>query len=536
MTTAPVTLSVSVKGQTDKVVQADFLIVACDPRKLDKICDYTPQEKAVFSELVNYTFHTTLVRVPVPSKDVRYGVILSPAAIDAMSGQVAGFRNESAKQFSLETANAMSENLVTVYQIQGPEQTPWPQAKFLDVLRKSLDKKNPNRPEWWPYDSFEICERDGKPITLTTPYFDHFQNAELVRQLPWKYLGIQGTGHTLYVHASTCFKSVLQCWQYGGMLLDRQSELGISLPAHKDARIAILGAGPSGLMFAHRLRDLEYTNIQIYEKTDRIGGKTHTVMMDEPTPPGTHEQTACELGTCYLSPAYDGMVDELHDYFDGNPRQGFYLTASHHDPKGKSFRGMATKGQFDGIPDLPPVIGYNEYILMRGYYEANQPFPPNKDWLAGFDAKTVEEEITWAMFMYMAWVYTSVGKNMPMPTKPPKQLLDANYSSFYDFLKKSDLLILTGMLEYAYSVQGYGPLKEIPAYYGMIWISFPLVSTLLEDEMESMFGIKTEAGVTVLLKGWLDVWKRMAKDLQKDGKVTITKNAEVKHIERTLLA
>jgi NAD(P)-binding Rossmann-like domain len=517
----------SVPGQTALVVPADLLVVACDPRNLNGVCDYSADEAAVFSRLQNYTFHTTVVKVPVPtdpSKLPKFGVILKPEAIDTMLGDVSGFRNETAKQFSLETANQMSENLVTVYQLLGPEKVPMTQAQFLKRLNDTLLTL-----DWWPYESYQICTDDnGDPITLTTPYFDHFDNVALGDHLPWKYLAVQGTKNTLYVHGSTCFESVLQCWQYGGMLLDQLPTLGISLPP-KTGRIAVLGAGPSGLMFAHRLQGLGFTNVHIYEATDRIGGKTHSVKFDQPKPPvappvGLPHKTACELGTCYLSPAYDDMANELSAFMSGNVRQGFYLTANHKDPQNHSFRGMVTEDQFNGVPVTEAVMDYDDYYLLRGYYEANQPFADPPRWKDGFSKFVVDAEIVTALLKYEMLVDRYMGFDaLPMPLKPTDLLIKAGYASYYDFLKRNDLLILCGVLEYAYSVQGYGPLNKIPAYYGMIWISMELIWDLFEAEV----GLKKEAGVTVLLSGWLDVWLRMSATLN------ITKNAKVIKIERS---
>lgn len=44
----------------------------------------------------------------------------------------------------------------------------------------------------------------------------------------------------------------------------------------KNARIAIIGAGPSGISAALALRDHGYKNVVVFEKADRIGGKSHT--------------------------------------------------------------------------------------------------------------------------------------------------------------------------------------------------------------------------------------------------------------------
>lgn len=523
---SPISLTISVPGETMLEVPADLLVVACDPRKLEGVCTYTTEEKAVFSRLQNYTFHTTVVKVPVPTdkkRQPKFGVILKPDAIDHMLGDVSGFRNETAKQFSLETANAMSENLVTVYQLLGPEKVPMTQAQFLKRMNDTLQKL-----PWWPYDSYEICTDDhGNPITFTTPYFDHFDNAALADHLPWKYLAVQGTKNTLYVHGSTCFESVLQCWQYGGMLLEQLPKLGITLPP-KTGRIVVLGAGPSGLMFAHRLQEQGFRNVHVFEKTDRVGGKTHSVKFDRPKPPvappiGLPHQTVCELGTCYLSPAYDQMAKDLSAFMSGNVRQGFYLTADHNDPADHSFRGMVTENQFNGVPVTEPVMDYDDYVLLRGYYEANQPFADPAKWLDGFDAEDVKLKIAEALGVYelLVGAYMGIDK-LPMPLQPTDPLIQAGYTSYFDFLKRNNLLILCGLLEYAYSVQGYGPLRKIPAYYGMIWISMPLVWGIIETSI----GLKKEATVTVLLSGWLDVWHRMSTTLK------ITTNAKVLKVER----
>jgi len=519
MTHNSIQLTMSVTGQTMVVVPCALLVVACEPRNLANVVGYTAAEHSVFAQLANYTFHTTLVKVKVPATTPEWGVYLKPKTINAMSGEIVGFRNETAKQFSLETANGMAENLVTIYQLQGPQPVPWTQGQFLADLQKTLGGL-----DWWPYGAFDICtDAKGAPITLTTPYFDHFPNAALNAGGPWDYLALQGTLNTVYVHGSTCFESVLQCWQYGGMVLDRMQVAG-TLPPDKHAQIAILGAGPSGLLFAHRLQGLGYHNVHIYEATDRVGGKTRTIMMDAPAPPGPPQQTACELGTCYLSPAYDDMMTALAPFTKGNVRQSFFRTASHMDPPNISFRGIATAGQFIGVPVAGPVMDYAEYVFKRGFYEANKPFNDPQNWLALYDTTVMDVEIGLALIKYTALVAGYFGTAMPMPQTPPAGLVDGTYTNFYDFLKQNDLLILCGVLEYAYSVQGYGPLHEIPAYYGLIWISLPLIEGLALD----VIGLGTEPAVTFFLKGWLDVWTQMAPTLH------ITLNADIMSIARGL--
>ena len=205
--TPPVTLTVSIDGAAPVTKTCDLLVVACEPRNLSGICDYTAAENAVFDQLTNFTFHTTLVRVKVPNPAPKYGIILAPTEITAMAGHVSGYRNETAKQFSLETANSMTENLVTVYQLQGPANPPMTEAEFLANLEQTLPTL-----DWWPYPDYQIVtDSTGAPVDLRTPYFDHFDNSGLRGGGPWNYLGLQGKNNTVFVHGSTCFESVLQC-------------------------------------------------------------------------------------------------------------------------------------------------------------------------------------------------------------------------------------------------------------------------------------------------------------------------------------
>ncbi len=186
---------------------------------------------------------------------------------------------------------------------------------------------------------------------------------------------------------------------------------------------------------------------------------------------------------------------------------------------------MVTDGQFDGVPVTEPVMSYPDYVLKRGYYEANQPFADPANWLQDFDPETVGEDILLALAEYEVLLALYMGLvALPMPTTPPTELFDAGYDSFYDMLTRNDLLILAGLLEYACSVQGYGPLRKIPAYDGMIWISTPLVLAIGLTAEKLM----TEATVTVLLNGWLDAWKQMRPTLD------ITLNAKVLRIDRVV--
>lgn len=69
-------------------------------------------------------------------------------------------------------------------------------------------------------------------------------------------------------------------------------------------RIAIVGAGPSGLTAAHELRARGYTHVTVFEKEDHVGGKVNSVNLLGQN---------VELGAVFASPDYTttlGLADE----------------------------------------------------------------------------------------------------------------------------------------------------------------------------------------------------------------------------------
>jgi len=82
---------------------------------------------------------------------------------------------------------------------------------------------------------------------------------------------------------------------------------GDNKPHSKDARIAVVGGGYSGVYAAYRLKKLGYNDITIFEKADAVGGKTQTL----------HDGmnlAGHDTGTAVFTYGYDWplrLVDEL---------------------------------------------------------------------------------------------------------------------------------------------------------------------------------------------------------------------------------
>lgn len=498
--------------------KAELLVVACDPRNLIGVCDYRPDEKAVFKKFINFTFHTSLLKVKRdPKAQLPSGVVFAPEPMDRMDGSIYAFRNETAKQFGLKKASAMDENWVTVYQLQKSSPNPWSSRKFVQVLEQELKTL-----EWWPYRPKKAGSYYQITDTVTTPYFDQFSGADLQNGLPWQFLRLQGKHNTIYVHASTCFESTLQCWSYANMLLDPSNKLGVRLPARRDAPIVILGAGASGILFANRLRDLKYTNVEILEVTDRSDGKVHTIVKKGPFPPGSNEATVCELGCCYLSPAYGesfipaakNFVEYLKPFLkDGNQR----LPLARFPEDASRFRAIWTEGQFPRWrKTYQRFMPYDRYVIEKAKHDLGYPMEYR-------DNRHIELQIAEALARYVLihelFMELYMGATGPMPLTQPPDFGQIGSIPFEQFLRHNDMIALVGLLQYGYSVQGYGSLKSAPAYYGMIWINPAVVEGILLNE----FPFVNDPIVTVWSNGWGDVFDQMKAGMKITYSATATK-------------
>ena len=485
-------------GRTVQIEPA-LLIVACDPRALEGIMDYTEEERTIFGALQNFTFFTTCVKVH-PAKKQNRVVILDAQICGLMAGVVHGYRNETAKQWGLDAANQQETNLVTIGQIVRAGATV-SEAALLGQLELFL--KSP--PSWWPfqagkYEIVSVNEQQPHGIShraanpLNSPYFNHFRGADLAEGRPWQWLDIQGANKTIYVHASTCFESVLHCWSYI-QVLNETPKAKAALPPDKGAPIVIVGAGVSGLLFANYLKTLGYTNVTLLEKSDRYGGKTHSLQVSD-----ERRTTICELGTCYMSPAYDDMINALSDFTVGNER--FKMAVDGTD------RGMVVRTDHG-----PEVMIYSDYAMKLACQLLNVPFDE-----AG--KAVVNAALVVAKERYVRLRYKIFGSlNGIMPLKMPEGDPCGIFSkTFAQFLDDNEMGVFKGYFEYAYQVQGYGTLDEIPAYYGLVWIT---------PNMASQWG-KT-ARTTAWRKGWEDVWDQMVIKLN----MNLLLNTEVLAIART---
>lgn len=296
----------------------DYLVVACDPRALP-ICDPTELEREVKAALTSFSFKTTLHSAK-RSESATYAVRFDPQALSEMGGRPHAFRDEVFARHPDLQPDETGKTYCTSYQLTkqsllgGDESLSVEERKAilrneLDVLMNESLFGALSEP-WVDWDNDETREEEE---TLLVDYFPHFKEEHLQANLPWKIRNSQGVRNTIYVSSFTCFESVLHCYLYQDQLMSRHMPEGF--PTDPTAKIAVIGAGPSGLLFASQhLLCKGFKNLTIFEKEENIGGKTRTVAR---TAPGDGSSVPCELGTCYLSPAYEPMLWMFDKYEAG---------------------------------------------------------------------------------------------------------------------------------------------------------------------------------------------------------------------------
>ena len=85
--------------------------------------------------------------------------------------------------------------------------------------------------------------------------------------------------------------------------------LKIHGPTSFHDKIAIIGAGPSGVHMAYLLKTKGFTNIKILEKTSEIGGKSKTIY---------YRGAPQEMGSVYLNPDYEGIIELVNKFVPGD--------------------------------------------------------------------------------------------------------------------------------------------------------------------------------------------------------------------------
>lgn len=251
------------------------------------------------------------------------------------------------------------------------------------------------------------------------------------------------------------------------MVTDVQGKLEIKGPKTLNDKIAVVGAGPSGVHMALRLKELGFKNVEILEKNAYVGGKSWTI---------NHRGAAHEMGSVYLAPDYiENVIPLVEKYMPGDlvplPPASIWL---------------------DNINE---PLSYEYYLLRYAmiFYKTSSP-------------TEAVSNLNHTIFKYISKHREIFGQYegdlMPEPTPEVKVEIRG---TFLEFLEKHNLLGMAPILYASSSVQGYGRLDEIPALYGLMWNTPNLMAALLKR----LSGQTEGTGLYMLRHGFKTLWEKI---------------------------
>jgi len=235
-----------------------------------------------------------------------------------------------------------------------------------------------------------------------------------------------------------------------------------TLPSDINSRIAIVGAGPAGVHMAYSLKKKGYSDVVIYEKSDRVGGKTYSKI---------HDDIAHELGTTAFAMT------------KGSPLESF-------------------------IASVFPDIESHTYKLNIMTLAKNALIRKHKN----KKKSSLLVKIARVMFYRRRFyrVYNRlIKKGYPYNiTKDDHETLTMLACSMKTFLISNGMEFIYRSLNSRFIAYGYGRLENIPAYYGIMVLernylskstyrAFNQGNDFLWKETVRKFDLKTELEVSV---------------------------------------
>ena len=245
----------------------------------------------------------------------------------------------------------------------------------------------------------------------------------------------------------------------------------------KEHKIAVIGAGPAGIHMASLLKKRGFNNVTVLEKTDRIGGKSLTFQ---------NEGVPHEMGTCFMHNGYHRIKKLVHAY-------GLRADIP---PEGRAIF-------LDDTIDATS-LEFGDFV-SKSIYDEWQEQNPQWAW--------IPPSLVKLQLLYAIWKYSRIYKKLFGTTKLPyavplhlsDDVLEKINMSLIDFLRKNKLDALISLLRIMQAAQGYGYLENIPAYYGLCWVTPEFLLGL----------VKQVIGLTKITRmlpdGFETLWQTIAK-------------------------
>ncbi|XP_060072140.1 uncharacterized protein LOC132552013 [Ylistrum balloti] len=228
-------------------------------------------------------------------------------------------------------------------------------------------------------------------------------------------------------------------------------------------RIAIVGAGPSGVHMALKLKEAGFSDVTVFEKEEEVGGKSKTLL---------YRDVVHEMGTCYSQPDYTELYRLLETYNAGDLRPLPSPTVWRGQDKLTSIQNMLAPAA-EHLPDASLLEIKDEFMkAIHRYLDVHNDLFGNYE-----------------------------GELMPRPSRYTLKH-DLNMT-LLEFMTKHNVDILANLFLQIQTIQGYGHLDEIPALYGLTWMTSNFLLNLLKPPEGELSAVK------ILSKGYQTLWKEI---------------------------
>lgn len=252
-------------------------------------------------------------------------------------------------------------------------------------------------------------------------------------------------------------------------------------------KIAIIGAGVSGLTMAYLLNKKGFNDVTLLEKEDVLGGYAQTYYYNSSLP---HD-----IATSYTVGRYECILQMMEE---------FYIDSA-------------------SIPSEHNEARYGAETIIGDW---------NSFWFwylntfLGFELKTAEEfgtVVMEALNRYRAIYLDIMGSGeylFPGARPAPEKLARLN-GTMGEFLIQNDCTALIPVFFLAQSYQGYGFMDEAPVFNGLMWVSPNMVDYL----KKKILGVPLPPGIMMSLpkEGYGGLFHRVARGMNIKYSLDISK-------------